>query len=88
VRGIDIENRNQHTVWADDRHDDFRSRARITDDVPGEVVYIGDDNCALLSGSGSTDTMPKRNLEATEGPLVRADSKQLTRLDNAIEPAP
>lgn len=76
-RRVDVEHSDQLAARIEDGHDDFRARARVARDVTRESMDIGDDLSRAGVSCNTTDTVVERNLQAADGPLVRADAQEI-----------
>src|SRR5205823_4230540 len=69
--GVDVEHGHELALSREHRHDDLRPRATVARDVPGELLDVGYDHGAAFGDGRAAHAFPERDLEATEGALVR-----------------
>lgn len=84
---VEIENGSELAGAVDDRHDDFRSRARIASDVAWKCMNIWHELRSQRAGGGSADTAAESNFHTSNGTLVGSNPQKII-CDDSVKAGP
>jgi hypothetical protein len=74
---VDVEDADQIVTGVEHGHDDLGLRIRIAGDVSGELMHVRNDERLSLRGGGPANALAHLDLQATDGPDVRADDQAI-----------